>query len=222
MPTYADLKLRVERELSIEDEDFVNEAELMAYANRAINSAESIILNLNEDYFLAEPTFLTLSPGQASYTLPADIYANKIKLLLYDNGLENYQIRKLKALADIPNIQSTERYQYVLTSNTANGTRIRLYPTPMESGAFVTLWYLRNAATVTSDGDIIDLPEAYDYISQYMKDMVINKERNTPDAPPSANLMKAEEMLIASLHQRTVDEEIVTPAEVQDMIDEVG
>lgn len=221
MPTYADLKARVERELNIEDEDFVNDAELMSYANRAINSAESIILNLNEDYFLAEPATITLVNGTASYDLPTDIYANKIKLLIYDNGSTNYQIKKLKALADIPNIQSADLYQYVLTSSSTNGTRIRLYPTPAENGALITIWYLRNAETIDADTDSIDLPEAYDYITQYIKDMVINKERNTPDAPPSANLMKAEEMLIASLHQRTLDEPVVSEEEVQNIMDEV-
>ena len=220
MPTWADLKLRVQREMNMEDSDFISDDELLSYANRAINKAESIILNLNADYFLAEPATISLVSGTASYSLPADIYGQKIKMLQYDNGSEDYQIKKLKDLSKIPVIETGDQYQYVLTSSYTNGNKIRLYPTPDESGAFVTIWYLRNAEELADDEDEIDLPEAYDYITQYMKDMCINKERNTPDAPPSANLLKEEELLIQSLHQRTVDDQVVTAAEVQEFIDE--
>lgn len=222
MPTWADLRLRVQREMNMEDSDFVTSAEMLSYANRAINKAESIILNLNADYFLAEPVTLSLVSGQQTYSLPADIYGQKIKMLQYYNGSQDYQIKKITDFSTIPRIQASDQYKYILTSHYTNGHKIRLYPTPAESGDYVTVWYLRNAEELVDDADNIDLPEAYDYITQYIKDMCINKERNTPDAPPSANLMKEEELLVASLHQRTVDEQLVSPMEIQEYMNEVS
>jgi hypothetical protein len=210
MPTWSDLKDRVQRELDLADEDFVSETELLDYANRAINKAESIILNLNEDYFLAEPATITLISGTSTYSLPSDIYAQKIRFIQYDNGSKDYQIKKLRNFAEIPNIDTAADYQYVVTNSYSSGVKLRLYPTPAENGAYISIWYLRSSRALTADADTIDLPEAYDYITQYMKDMCINKERFQPDAPPSANLMKEEELLIASLHQRHVDDPIVS------------
>lgn len=219
MPTWADLKARVIRELDLAEEDFIDQTdELLDYANRAINKAESLILNLNEDYFLAEPATVTLVSGTQSYALPSDIYGQKIKMLQYDNGSKDYQIKKLRNLSEIPSIESGDDYRYVITNDYTNGVRLRLYPTPAENGAYITVWYLRSSRALTATTDNVDLPEAYDYITQYVKDMVVNKERMQPDAPPSASLMKEEELLIASLHQRTTDDPIVSEDEIREQL----
>lgn len=209
MPTWAELKERVITELDLSDEDFIDqEIELLEYANRAINKAESLILDLNEDYFLSEPITITLQSGVNSYSLPADIYANKIRMLFYDDGAKKYQIKKVKALVEVPYILSGDDFKYLMTNTYANGTKIRFYPTPQVDGGYVSMWYLRSSRPLELPADIVDLPEAYDYITQFIKDCVVNKERNTPDAPPSPALQKEEQVLISSLHQRTVDEPI--------------
>jgi hypothetical protein len=222
MPTVGDLLDEVEAELDVADEDFVERDELLVYLKRAINKAESLILNLNEDYFLAEPAEITLASGTASYSLPADIYGQKIRLVQYDNGNDDYQIKRLKNLADIPRIEDNDNYQYLITSDYTNGTKLRLYPTPAENGAVVTLWYLRNVDLPDADDDTLDLPEAYDFCKQFVKDMVANKENMAAGAGPSPALLAEQELLIASLHQRFVDEQVVTAEEVNSFIDEVN
>lgn len=222
MPTVGDLLDEVEAELDVADEDFVERDELLVYLKRAINKAESLILNLNEDYFLAEPAEITLASGTASYNLPADIYGQKIRLVQYDNGNDDYQIKRLKNLADIPRIEDNDNYQYLITSDYTNGTKLRLYPTPAENGAVVTLWYLRNVDLPDADDDTLDLPEAYDFCKQFVKDMVANKENMAAGAGPSPALLAEQELLIASLHQRFVDEQVVTAEEVNSFIDEVN
>jgi hypothetical protein len=76
MATWADIKSRVQYELDLIDEDFISATELLYFCNRAINTAESLILNLSEDYFLTKET-LSLVNGTQEYDLPTGIYAQK-------------------------------------------------------------------------------------------------------------------------------------------------
>lgn len=208
MPTLFDLKTRVKAELDTEDEDFISEAELLGYIRRAVNSAENLILNLYEDYFLAKPYTITLVSGQSEYDLPSGIYAQKIRKLIYDQGsLDRYLVKKIKRLEETSSIEYFDDYRYLLTNDSTDGIKLTIYPTPQASGEILKLWYLRNAKDLAVDADVIDLPEAYDYITQYVKDQCINKERMTPDAPKSAALAEEERLLIEALTERIPDED---------------
>lgn len=208
MATWSTIKARVKRELDLEDEDFIDDTELLYFCNRAINNAESMILNLSEDYFLTKDT-LTLVDGQQEYDLPTGIYAQKIRKIIYSNGAKKFLIRRIKRLEETALILYDYDYKYVITNSLASGLKITFYPTPNESGAYVTIWHLRNAREITADADEIDIPEAEDYITQYIRDMCINKERMTPDAPKSQALQEQERLLIESLTERVPDEDTV-------------
>ncbi|MCA6565612.1 MAG: hypothetical protein IM559_15770, partial [Pseudanabaena sp. M151S2SP2A07QC] len=58
------------------------------------------------------------------------------------------------------------------------------------------------------------IPEAEQFIVQYVKDQAINKERLQPDAPPSAALKEEEQLLTESLAQRIVDEDDEIPLDL--------
>jgi hypothetical protein len=208
MATLDDLKNRVKQELDTEDEDFISEAELLGYIRRAVNSAENIVLTLYEDYFLAKPHTITLVSGQSEYDLPATIYAQKIRKLIYDQGSTStrYLVRKIKRLEDTATIEPFDDYRYLLT-NDPTGVKLTIYPTPQSSGETLRLWFLRNAKELSVGTDVIDIPEAYDYITQHVKDQCINKERMTPDAPKSAALLEEEQLLIQALTERIPDED---------------
>lgn len=208
MATWADIKSRVQYELDLIDEDFISASELLYFCNRAINTAESLILNLSEDYFLTKET-LSLVSGTQEYDLPTGIYAQKIRKLIYSNGARKFLIRRIKRLEETASIQYDYDYKYVITNSLASGLKITFYPTPNESGDYVTIWHLRNARTITADTDEIDIPEAEDYITQFIKDQCINKERMTPDAPKSQALQEQESILIESLTERVPDEDTV-------------
>lgn len=222
MPTWADAKLRVQTELDLADEDFVSADELLEYGNAALNRAESKILDLSEDYFLDEPATVALVDGQASYSLPSGIYAQKIRSLIYDNGSKKYKVKRIKRLEDTEDIVAGDNYQYLVTNSVSNGTKLRLYPTPSEAGNLMTLWFLRNCNPIVDDDTEIDLPEAYDYFIQFIKDCCINKERLSPDAPPSAALKEAEMVMLSALHQRFPDEQNLDNEELIEYIEEVG
>lgn len=208
MPTLGDLKDRVESELDLEDEDFISDAEFLSYTRRAVNSAENIITTLNEDYLLAKPHTITLVSGQSEYSLPSNIYANKIrKLICGTNTQDRYLVSKIKRIEETMRIEPGEEYRYLLTNDPTDGVQITLYPTPAQSGEVLTLWHLRNARELSVNTDEIDLPEAYDYITQHVKDACINKERMTPDAPKSAALAEEERLLIEALTDRIPDED---------------
>lgn len=222
MATWSDLKDRVQAEMDTEDEDFVSDPELLGYANAGIARVEALILNLNEDYFLAEPVPITLVQGQSAYSLPTDIYAQKIREIIYDNGAENYEVKRIRQIREISNIVAGERYRYICTNSYTNGVKLNIYPAPSEAGNLMTLWYLRNATKITSLSDEIDLPEAIEFLNAFIKEQIINKERNTINAPPSPALMKEEELLMTTLHQRFVDEEKDELTDLEEYVNEVG
>jgi hypothetical protein len=214
MPTLGDLKDRVKAELDLEDEDFISEAEMNGYCRRAINSAENIILNLYEDYYLARPHTITLVSGTSEYSLPTGIYAQKIRKLIYSNGSDRYLVKKIKRLEDTATLETGDDYMYLLTNDSTDGISLTVYPEPSSNGETLTLWYLRNANEVTDDDDEIDLPEAYDYLTQYVKDACVNKERATPDAPKSAALQEEERLLTEALSERVPDDDNVLQADL--------
>jgi hypothetical protein len=211
MATLAELRERVQSELDLEDEDFISDAELNGYIRRGVRSAENIILNLYEDYFLAKPFAITLVDGQSEYTLPSGIYAQKIRKLIYngDNEYDRYLVKKIKRLEETAALYSGDDFMYVLTNDATNGVRITLYPTPgsADAGKQMLLWHIRKAKDLQLDTDIIDIPEALEYINQYAKDQCINKERMTPDAPKSAALAEEERLLIEGLTERIPDDD---------------
>lgn len=206
MPTWADLKARVESELDLEQEDFINATDLLYYANKAINVAENLVLTLNEDYFLNKAS-ITLVSGQSQYDLPAGIYAQKIRRILYDNNGIQYEVRRFKNLSHTILTRTGDYYKYLVTNDANNGLKINIYPTPNETGTTLSVWFLRNASEIALLTDDIDLPEAYDYVTQHIIDSCINKERATPDAPPSGALKEQERLLIEALTDRFPDDD---------------
>lgn len=182
-PTYGELKERVEKELEIQDETFVSPTELLSYFNQAIDDAEQTIHTLYEDYFLTSEN-LALVIGQSEYDLPEDIYANKIRSVIYTKGTTSYEIerirdmRKFKEIAIEQISPSTDGYRYILKNPSgADGIKLVLYPASRETdSAAVTVWYLRNATRAETDSSVCDIPEFSSYVVQFVKVMVMTKE----------------------------------------------
>lgn len=205
LPTLADLKLKVERALGLEDEEFVIPEELTDYANDAIDEAEAEIHSNNPNYFLSRAT-LTLVSGQEEYDLPANIYAFKIRAIVYRNGTDTYEIKKcrewnqfLKYALDQDSDSSTRNYRYFIINPSADGQKILLTPTPNESGAYVTVWYIRNANTLVDDDDVCDIPEFSSFIIEYMKMRCYEKEGHPNFAACNARVEAKRQQMIDTL-----------------------
>lgn len=181
--TYLQIKTKVQNDLDLIDEQFITAAEMLGYCNEAIAKAESLVHGLYEDYFLAS-AYLPIVAATQTYSLPSDIYANKIRKMFYDNspgalGGTKYTIRRVRKMEELPFLIQTGTvfYKYLLTNTAAAGPKIAFYPPPAETSTTnITLWYIRDAKRMTGDSDTCDIPEFVEYVIQYMKMRCYEKE----------------------------------------------
>lgn len=207
-PTYADLKLYLQKELDLEDETFITADEFQSYFNEAVDMIEAAIHNIYEDYFLTNGTLALVSSTQ-SYDLPADIYAQKIRKLLYSDGSsKRYEIKRVKKLEHTMFIDNSESiYSYVLTNSSASGLKITLYPTPLETNSNVTIWYIRNAKRFTADTDVCDIPEFTNVLVQFVRWKCLSKEGHPDTTQALADLERMKMEMVDTLTARVPDED---------------
>lgn len=214
--TWSEVAAKIRRDTDTQEEDFVNDTELLGYMNEAIDVAEALIHNTWEDYFLDDET-ISLVKDQNEYDLPSDIYAQKIRLIQYDYGSDYYQIKEidLKRIAQLTNnTTGIDRFYYKLTNDSTNGIKLRLYPTPKSAQTnAVTVWYYRNAKEITADADVIDIPEFINFLMQYVKVRIYEKDLGNPNGPKAIMDLKNErQLMIQTLSERTPDG--VEPVEI--------
>jgi len=207
--TLAQLKSKIKEDLDLEEETFIEEAELTALINQAIRDAEKIVHDLYEDYFLTS-AYLSLVTSTSEYSLPSDIYANKIRSIIYDNGSNSYEIKRLNSpivFTSLPYIESSDDYQYLIVNSLASGFKIKLFPASREtSSTYATVWYIRTAKQLSSSSDACDIPEATDYIIERAKGLCLAKEWGgiIPDSAKSS-ISEEEMKLVKTLSDRVPD-----------------
>lgn len=208
--TYTELSSKVEKDLDTEEELFIQPEELLGYFNEAVDRAEQIVLQLYEDYFLTRTT-LALVSGTEEYSLPSDIYANKIRRVVYSNGGMIYPIRRIRdwkkfeEYAETSVYGGSDRYQYFLYNPSAAQAKLLLVPAARETGSYVTIWHIRNANVFALGTDILDIPEAANFIMQYVKDRITEKEQGFINTEPSPKLAAETELLESSLSTMVPD-----------------
>jgi len=181
--TWAEIRTKVENECDLQDETFVRADELLEYANEAIDEAEAEIHSLYEDYFLSS-TSVAVSSLDEQIDLPSNIYAHKIRRIIFTNGggnvytvdrLQDWKKFEAKALAD--SYTTTDLYAWFMVNDTPGEPKIQVVPTFRESGT-IKIWYLRNANRLYTDTDICDIPEFANFVFAHMKVKVYEKEGN--------------------------------------------
>ena len=205
--TYGEAVTKIENELDLQEEKFISPEELMGIFNSAIDEAEQMVLGLYEDYLLAEKTYV-LVPGQDRYEMPADIYANKIRYLWFNDNQLRYQIKRTRAsilpFADIPHSQ----YSFQVQHRDANeGVTVKLSPSVTHSGPYMHMQYIRNANRLANDDSVIDLPESMNFIFAYVKAKVYSKESNPLVQLALADLEAQRAFLQTTLSSMTVDDD---------------
>jgi hypothetical protein len=200
--THADIKAKVERALDLEDEIFITPTEMLDYHNEAIDECEAEIHTLYEDYFLAETT-LSLVNGTSQYTLPADMYANKLRSVIYNNGSTIYKINKMRRkdmfedIETVNTFSNSDYYQYYILNNAAFAKpKMVLVPAARETASNVIKFrYIRNANRMEDDDSICDIPEFSRFVIEYIKMRCYEKEGH-PNLELAANLVEQQRKLM--------------------------
>jgi hypothetical protein len=225
--TYGEVLDKVEVDLDLQDEDFVQPDEMVGYCNEAIDEAEAEIHKIHEDYFLTNSPITMVSGQTTGYSLPSDIYANKIRKLMYENGSEIYEVPRLRGTRVFQQIHeigyngSQEQYRYYLKNpDVSTGTKLFLTPVARVSGAYLTLWYLRNAPRVPliAAGSLsatratqIDIPEFIAFVIQWMKVRCYEKEMDPRYDGALAVLQQQRRMMVETLTEMVVDDDNIIP-----------
>lgn len=217
--TYAEVLAKVSKPLDLEDEIFIGEEEMMGYCNDAIKRCEGKIHSIYEDYFLTSGN-LALVSGVGEINLPTDIYANKIRAIIYTNGSEVYDIVRIKDSKKFIRIEeatahdTTSSYRYWIknASPAATGRKIVLVPVSREtSSENVVIYYLRRANQVTATTDLVDIPEFYSVIVAYMRYMAYRKEGHPNTQEAREELLDEEKNMVETLTEMVPDGENEIP-----------
>ncbi len=169
LQTYAQAKAQVEVETDTQDESIITPEEMLGYFNSGIAKAEATIQGLFELYFLRS-AYLSLTLGEEEVDLPADLYAYKIVKVYFKDGLDRYEVTRIR-LSDIVDVEDTDEYQYNLESGTAGeGAKLILYPAAKETDQTkMRIWYIRNANRMVDDSSVIDIPEFVEFVRLFVK-----------------------------------------------------
>lgn len=213
--TYSEIREKIEKDIDLEREVFVDVDELLGYVNEGIDICEGKIHSLYEDYFLTKAA-ITLVSGTDEYDLPTDIYANKIRALIYKNGSDVAVIRRAKNSRKLINYEvdagtgataTAGNYEYLIYNPTAGQPKILLMPPVVESGPFLSIWYLRNANRLVEDTDICDIPEFVYFVIQYAKVKILFKEGHPSYPEEKARLDELEVEMLSTLAGMVPDED---------------
>lgn len=212
--TLGDVLTEIDEELDLTSQDGVADSlctrsEKVGYVNRAIAVIESEIHKLGrEDVYFRAAQPLQLAEGEQAYSLPTNIYGNKILQIVYHNGDIIYEIQRLRRLggrsiyeqaAYIEQYGQANYYQYMIRNDgAAFRPEIWLYPASREtapsdpdSQQIATIYYIRQANVVTQDDDIIDVPEGITYIKQFLKCRILSKQNMGSVPEDERNLLES-------------------------------
>lgn len=211
--TYAELLAQVEKECDLEGEIFVAPSEMLGFANEAIDNAERIVKATYLDYFLDRQT-LTLVAGENEVSLPSRIYAHKIRRLTFRSSSRVYTIVRVKDWKKFEeyeagqfNGNSSDDLTYFIINSTAGAPKILFHRnvTAAEAAATVTCWQVRQANRLVATTDVLDIPEAANYVMAYMRYKCFAKEGNPGLGAAIAQLNHEETALQGDLSEMVPD-----------------
>ncbi|WP_417353603.1 hypothetical protein [Flavobacterium alkalisoli] len=177
--TLGKLEELVRGEVDMLEDSFVTPDEFKNYVNQAIKICEKKIILLHEDYLLRESDEQVVD---GNIPLPVDMAGIKIRQFNIFKSGQWQPITRLKHLSLINDVCGTK---YIILNNPNEAPMAKLVG---ETNATkVKFMYIRKANQVVASDDLIDLPEAHNFIYHYCKMKCLQKERD-----PQAEIVKAE------------------------------
>lgn len=213
--TYSELKTKVQNDLDLGNETSITDAEYLAYFNEAIDEAEAEIHKLGvEDEYFRDSAYLSLVSGTSAYAMPTNIYANKIRGIVYSSGDTIYQVRRIrgsKAFIEIEtrnlSANASLDYKYYFTNPAGTGRRINVSPPSRETSSTVMkVWFIRNATRLTASGDVLDIPEFANFILSFVKVRLLQKEGDAR-VELEAEMLKAQRKLMIDTLTEMVEDD---------------
>lgn len=213
--TKLQVETKIKRDMDLEEEEFIQAAELTEYVNDAISEVEAMLITLGlRDQYLLTRTTLNLVSGTADYSLPSNLYEGKIKSVTYSNGATIYKIHPITAddaaeeIEHMNRFSTTEWYRYRIRNDASDSIYFQLVPSARatETGT-VIIEYYRDLERVSADADLVEVPEiAYQYIYRHVKTAIYEKESHANFMGSAAKLEQLEKRLIDTLTNQIIDE----------------
>lgn len=212
--TKAQVVTKIELDLDLEEEEFIQPNEMTGYINDAITIIEAHLttMGLRDRYFYKRTT-LSLTSGTADYALPTDLYEDKIKEVVYSNGATIYRVNLLdndnteEEIEHLNRFSTTEYYQYRIRSDSSTQKYFQLVPASRETASnVIIIGYFRDLLRVSVDADLVEVPEiALLWLYQYVKVKVYEKESHANYGASLAELEALEETMLSTLQGQVAD-----------------
>jgi hypothetical protein len=206
---------KIERDLDLEEEEFIQDSEMTEYINDAITIIEAHLntLGLRDQYFLTRTT-LNLVSGTADYALPTNLYEGKIKEVVYSSGATIYKVTPMTRSSSAEEIEhlnrysTTEYYKYRIRNDSSAAVYFQLIPASRETASnVIIIEYFRDLARVSADADLVEVPEiALQYLYQFIRVKVYEKEGSALLPNAKEDLNKIEALMISTLEGQLADD----------------
>jgi hypothetical protein len=158
--TYGDFKQELEDELDIDIDqgEVVSDTQFKRAVNRYTRECALHIYPMNQDYYRTTD-IVSLVDATSEYAMPTGIFANKIRYVQFDDSSVDYEVFRIK-LEEIPNVETTDDFQYDIINKISGGTKYKVYPTPTANDSTsMTRHFIRAINEVSGDASVIDLPD---------------------------------------------------------------
>ena len=223
--TFNEILTKVELDSDTQDESFMTFDEHVGNFNEAVDEAEADINSTDQEYALQE-AYLTVVSGTAEYSLPNDIYAQRIRAVIHDDGQNIYEIKRIPRLRKFLKVHlerqsgNSDNLRYFIKhGSSSDGYKLVLVPTPsFSSSTRIKMWFIRNLNRVplstegseaASRATVCDIPEFVNFIIAFMKERVYAKEERGSPSHQAAKLeVEAQrKQMVDTLTERFVDDD---------------
>lgn len=131
--TFGFLGDKIQRDLDLQDETFIQSDEFVGYGNEGLKEIFGEILGLHQNYFLTK-WFVPAVPGSDLFILPPNIYANKVRGVIYQNGSIIYTMKQMREKQIFENIAYvnqyglSDEYRYLIRNDTPGQPQMQIVP----------------------------------------------------------------------------------------------
>lgn len=212
--TKVQVVTKVNRDLDLEEEEFIQASEMTEYINDAISIVEGHLVSMGlRDRYMYTRTTLNLVSGTADYALPTNIYEDKIKEIVYSNGATIYRVELLdhdrseEEIEHLNRFSTTEYYRYRIRNDGSATKYLQLIPASRETATgVIKIGYFRDLERVSADANLVEVPDpCLQWLYQYIKVMVYEKESHENYPLAVEKLNKLEALMLETLRGQVAD-----------------